>query len=221
MAATLTARARDERGKNAARQLRATGQVPAVVYGHGDETRTLSVSAHDLERLLARISVENTIIDLDIEGGARVPALIREVQYHSSRPILLHIDFYQVHAGERLHLEVPVRLHGAPIGVREQGGVLTEVLHDLTVECLPRDIPEGIDIDVSHLQIGESVNVRDVSLPNARILNDADLVICAVTGATTAALEVGPEAADGVGGDVEPALIRRRGDATDVPATHE
>jgi large subunit ribosomal protein L25 len=221
MATTLTARPREQRGKSAARQLRRDGQVPAVVYGHGDETRTLSVSAHDLERLLAHISVENTIIDLAVEGGTTVPALIREVQYHSTRPGVLHIDFYQVHAGERLHLEIPVRLHGVPVGVRENAGVLQEILRDLSVECLPRDIPEGADIDVTGLEVGESIHVRDVQLPNVKILNDPDLVICTVGGATVQALEVEAETEDGVGGDVEPELIRRReDDAKDVPFEH-
>lgn len=221
MAATLTARPREERGKSAARKLRIEGQVPAVVYGHGDETRTLSVSAHDLERLLAHISVENTIIDLAIEGAATVPALIREVQYHSSRPGVLHIDFYQVHAGERIHLEIPIRLHGVPVGVRESAGVLQEVLRELSVECLPRDIPEGADVDVSGLEVGETIHVSDIQLPNVKILNDPDLVICTVGSATVQALEVGAETEDGVGGDIEPELIRRReGDAADVPFEH-
>ena len=221
MASTLTARTRDERGKGAARRLRATGHVPAVIYGHGDETRALSVSAHDLERLLSHISVENTIIDLEIEGGAKLPALIREVQYHSSRPIVLHIDFYQVHAGERIHLEVPVRLHGSPVGVRDQGGVMAESMHSLSVECLPRDIPEGIDIDVTELQIGQSVHVSDIDVPNVKILNDPELVICSITQPTGVALEDGAETADGVGGDVQPELVRRReADAADVPFSH-
>lgn len=221
MAATLTARPREERGKNSVRKLRAAGQVPAVVYGHGDETRTLTLAAHELERLLARINAENTIIDLQIDGGAKIPALIREVQYHSSRPGVLHVDFYQVHAGEKLHLDVPVRLHGAPVGVRENGGVLQEILRDLSVECLPRDIPEGIDIDVAALDIGDSVHVRDVSVPNGRILNDGDLVICTVSGPTLKGLEEGAETGEGVGGDVEPELIRgHREDAENVPSEH-
>jgi large subunit ribosomal protein L25 len=217
--ATLNARPRQERGKSAARALRRSGQVPAVVYGHGDETRTVSVDAHELELLLSRISVENTIIDLRIEGGATTPALIREVQYHPSRPQLLHLDLYQVHAGEKLHLEVPIRLTGSPYGVREQGGILQEVLRDLQVECLPRDIPEAIEFDVTELNVGDSVHVRDLSAPNAQILNDPELVVCTVTTPTRATLAETPETDVSPMGDVEPELIRGGDDAGDIPAT--
>lgn len=221
MAATLAVRPRGERGKNAVRKLRREGFVPAVVYGHGDQTQVLSVSALELSRLLAQFSAETTIIDLEVDGGPKVPALIREIQYHSTRPDIVHVDFYRVHAGERLTLDVPVRLHGAPYGVREQSGILQEVLRELSVECLPRDIPEGIDVDVSELRVGESVHVRDLSVPNGRILNDPELVVCVVSSPTVQALEEGAETEEGVGGDVQPELVRGRGeDAEDVPAEH-
>ena len=206
MPATLNARLRDTRGKSAARTLRRSGEVPGVIYGHGDETRPLVLNALELEKLLHTISVENTIIELSV-GGSKTSALIREVQYHPSKPLVLHVDFLQVHAGEKLHLVVPVRIGGNPVGVRDEGGVLQEVLHDLSVECLPRDIPEAIEVDVTNLGVGESIHVRDISIPNVRILNDGDLVICAVTHPTTAAVDTGTEDA---AGDAEPELVRKR-----------
>jgi len=217
--AKLTARPRTESGKSAVRKLRSAGLIPAVIYGHGEETRPLVIPAHDLERLLATTNVENTIIDLAIEGGGTIPALIREVQYHSNRPIVYHVDFYQVHAGEKLHVEVPIRFHGTAAGVRDQGGVLTEVLRDLSVECLPREIPEGIDVDVSHLHIGESLHVGEVAVPaGVRVLHEPEVVIATVTGHTPAALAEGPETEEGIGGEVEPEVIRsRRADAEDTP----
>lgn len=221
MAATLTARPREERGKSAARKLRAAGEVPAVVYGHGEENRALRVSAHELERLLAHISAENTLIDLQVEGAAKVPTLIREVQYHATKPGVLHVDFYVVHAGETLHVDVPVRYVGAPVGVRENGGILQEVLRDLAVECLPRDIPEGIEVDVAALDIGDSLHVSDLDVPNVKILNDPELVLCTVSAPRIGALDETSETEDGVGGDIEPELIRdREGDAEDVPFEH-
>jgi large subunit ribosomal protein L25 len=183
--------------------------VPAVVYGHGDETRTLSVSAHDLEKLLGSISVENTIIDLALEGGATTPALIREVQYHPARKLVLHVDFLVIHAGQKIHLEVPIRLHGSPIGVRDNGGILQEVLRDLHVECLPGDIPEAIDLDIDNLDIGDVIHVRDVSAPNVRILNDPDIVLVTVVAPTVAELPEDLEAEEGVAGEGEPEVIRR------------
>ena len=209
MAVMLNVQPRTERGKNDMRKLRTRGQVPAVVYGHGDETRTLSISAHDLEKLLGSISVENTIIDLVLEGGATIPALIREVQYHPARKLVLHVDFLVIHAGQKIHLEVPIRLHGSPIGVRDNGGILQEVLRDLHVECLPGDIPEAIDLDIDNLDIGDVIHVRDVSAPNVRILNDPDIVLVTVVAPTVAELPEDLEAEEGAAEEGEPEVIRR------------
>src|SRR5690606_889754 len=174
-------------GKSVTRKLRAAGEVPAVAYGHGVDNRTLSVNAHELNLLLATINAENTIIDLRVEGAGSAQVLIREVQRHPSRPIILHLDLFQVRAGEKLHVGVPILLHGTPVGVRESGGLLQEVLRELTVECLPSDIPQAIEIDVGHLELGQSIHVSDVQLENATILNDPELVICTVSTPTVAA----------------------------------
>jgi large subunit ribosomal protein L25 len=220
MAATLSVSPRQERGKNAARALRRTGRVPAVMYGHGDATHALSVDALELERLLTSISVENTLIDVRIEGGDTSRALIRQVQWHPYKPIVLHVDFYQIHAGERLKLDVPVRLLGTPIGVRDEGGVLQQVLHELHIECLPRHIPEAAEVNVDNLSIGDVVYVREVSLPDVTILNAEDLVICSVIGPTVVALPEEPVEEEGVG-DVEPELIRRRDEEGEGLPTQE
>lgn len=216
MAVSLNAEPRSERGKNAVRALRRAGKIPAVVYGHGDETRALTLDAHELQKLLSSTNASNTIIDLKI-GGAGTQALIREVQYHPIRSQVLHVDLYQIHAGEKIHLVIPVRIHGTPVGVRDEGGVLQQVLHDLNVECLPRDIPEAVDVEVGELGIGDSIHVRDIELPKVKILNDPELTICSVTQPTVAALPEEAEAEDTVGGSVEPEVIRdRRTD--DTPA---
>lgn len=220
--ATLTAQPRSERGKNAARALRRTGRVPAALYGHNIAAESLSVDAHELERLLASISMENTLIQLSVGGGGARRVLIRELQTHPYRPDVLHVDFYEVTAGEKLHLEIPIRLIGNPVGVREEGGVLHEDLRDLHVACLPRDIPEVVEVDVSELRVGESVHVRDLQVPNAEILNDGDVAVCSIV-LPRAAIEADttPEAPAGVG-DVEPELLRARGeDVDDVPAVDQ
>src|SRR5690606_25424011 len=160
--ATLNAARRQEHGKGPARRLRRAGQVPAVIYGHGERTRSLAIDAHELERLFANIRVESTIITLNIDGesGAPVRALVREVQMHPYRSEVLHVDFLQVHAGERVHLEVPVRLTGTAAGVRE-GGILQQSLHEVEIQCLPDQIPESFEFDVSELEVGDSVHVSD------------------------------------------------------------
>ncbi len=208
--ATLRAAIREGRGKGPARRMRAAGRVPAVVYGRGEEDRALSVDAHDLERLFARISVENTLIQLEIDGQPGTRVLVREVQVHPFRPEVLHVDFYQVHAGERLNLAVPVRLVGTAEGVTA-GGILDQSLHEIEIRCVPDQIPETIEVDVSGLQVGDSLHVRDVALPaGVEFYTDADRTICSVGAPTVAALETEAEEPEGVGGEVEPELIRER-----------
>lgn len=177
--ATLKASRRGTGGKGAARKLRGGGQVPAVLYGHGDRTESLAVDAHELDLLLHHVNPENTLIGLDIDGS-RSDVLIREIQRHPYRPEVLHVDFLLVHGDEALKLDVPVRLLGTPVGVLEDGGVLDQVIYELHVECLPRHIPEAAEVDISGLRVGESVRVSDISLPNVTILTDADLPVASV-----------------------------------------
>ena len=179
MSATLKASRRDTAGKGAARKLRVTGQVPAVLYGHGDRTESLAVDAHDLELLLQHVNPENTLIGLDIDGS-RADVLVREIQRHPWRPEVLHVDFLLVHGDETLKLDIPVRLVGTPVGVLDEGGVLDHVLYELHVECLPRNIPEAAEVDISGLHVGDSVRVSDVSMPNVTILMDGELAIASV-----------------------------------------
>lgn len=216
MANRLNAQLRTETGKGAARTLRREGRVPGVVYGHGDENRSLTIDALELQKLVSSINVENTLIDLKIEGVRKATsALIREVQYHPARPEILHVDLYQVHAGEKISLDVPIRLHGTPAGVREDSGILQETLRELHIECLPKDIPEGVDIDVSELRIGDSVHVSDVSLPDVKIMNDPELVICAVTPPTVVEL---PETGEAAEGEAEPEVIGEREEGEEAEA---
>lgn len=205
MAATLGAEARDGRGKGVARKLRQQGRIPAVLYGHGDETRRLSVLAHDLEKLLHTISVENTVVSLTTPDGAR-DVLIREVQHHPVKPEIFHVDFLLLHGDETLTLQIPVRVVGTARGVSEDGGVLDQQVHDLAVICFPRDIPEALEADVSGLGVGESLRVGDLTLPpGVRTLTDADQPVATVhaprvhdEGAGDAAAE--PDETEGGGG---------------------
>jgi large subunit ribosomal protein L25 len=207
--ATLNAVLRHEHGKGAARRLRRAGRVPGVIYGHGEETRSLAVDARELARLFSHIRVENTIITLKIEGEP-VRALVREVQMHPYRPDVLHVDFLQIHAGERVYLEVPIRLVGTAEGVKA-GGVLQQALHDVEVRCLPDQIPEFIEVDISGLEIGDSVHVSDLQVPaGVEVETEGDRVVCTILAPTVAALETTAEAPEGPGGEVEPELIRRR-----------
>jgi large subunit ribosomal protein L25 len=203
MAATLNAARRTDTGKGAARSLRRDGRIPGVVYGHGEDTLSISLDAHDFGKLISGISVENTILELKIDGAADSRALIREVQWHPYKPVILHVDLYQVHAGEKVHLEIPIRVEGNPLGVRDQGGVLQQVRHELSIECLPKDIPERITLDVSELEIGDSIHVRDIEVPGATILAEGDLTLVTVVPPTLAKVE-DEEPEEGV---IEPEVV--------------
>lgn len=204
--ATLKAQSRQDTGKNVTRKLRATGRIPAVVYGHGEETRMVTVDAHEIDLLFKRVHWENTIIELDIEGErAPVRTLVREVQAHAHKPFIFHVDFQQIHAGERLHVQVPIRLVGNAPGTKA-GGVMMQTITDLDVRCTPDNIPEVIEIDISGLQINDAIHLRDITLPEgveAEI--DADSTICSITPPTVAV--AAPES-DVQGG--EPELVKPR-----------
>jgi large subunit ribosomal protein L25 len=202
---TLKAYPREASGKGGARKLRGTGRVPAVVYGHGDKPRALAVDAHELVLLMASTNVATAIISLDVEGEGTQDVLIRDVQKHPYRPDVLHVDFFHVHAGETLHLKVPVRLVGEPYGVHTEGGVLDHVLYELEVQTLPGNIPDSIEVDVSHLKIGESVRVSEIQAGEFEILNDADLPIASVVAPRVSTDEAADEETT-----AEPELVRTR-----------
>jgi large subunit ribosomal protein L25 len=190
----LAATPRQDGGKGVARKLRSTGRVPAVLYGHGDQPRSLSVNAHELGLLVAAVNVENTIVTLDIDGEGPQDVLLREVQMHPYKPEALHVDFFHVNARETLHVKIPVRLHGTPVGVHTDGGVLDHVLYELEVECLPGNIPDSVEIDVSALTLGESVRVGDVpAVEGVKFLQDAELPIASVVASRAAISEADAE----------------------------
>ncbi|HET8712849.1 MAG TPA: 50S ribosomal protein L25/general stress protein Ctc [Gemmatimonadales bacterium] len=203
---TLSATVREKTGKGAARQARFQKKVPAVIYGHGRETQTLSVDALALEKALTGIEPESTLIDLTVDGK-KSRALIREIQRHPLRPDIIHVDFYEIKADEKITLKVPVHLVGTADGVRNAGGVLDQVTREIEIEVLPEHIPDRVELDVSALKIGDSLHVSDLSIPNAVILAAADLTIAVVV--PPRAEEVAAPAAEGATEVAEPELIRK------------
>src|SRR6266853_3495572 len=203
---SLSATAREKTGKGAARQARFQNKVPAVIYGHGRATQTLMVDALALEKALTGIEPASTLIELSVDGKT-TRTLIREIQRHPIRPDIIHVDFYEIKSGEKITLKVPVHLVGTPDGVRNAGGVLDQVTREVEIEVLPENIPDSVELDVTALKIGDSLHVRDLSIPNAEILTGADLTIATVV--PPRAEEVAaptPEAATEV---AEPELIRK------------
>src|SRR5881409_1237498 len=203
---SLAATPRISTGKGGARQARFQGKVPAVIYGHGRNTQPLELEAKALEKALQGVEPESTIIELAVDGKA-VKTLIREIQRHPLRPDIIHVDFYEIHAEEKVTLKVPVHLMGNPDGVRNAGGVLDQVTREVEIVVLPENIPDRVELDVTALKIGDSLHVRDLSIANAKILTEADLTIATVV--PPRAEEVAapsPEAATEV---AEPELIRK------------
>jgi len=201
---TLTAASRTEIGKGVARDLRRNGRIPAVIYGRGRASQSLSISLHEMERTLATAS-GTTIIDLNVDGST-VKALIREVQRHPFRPGILHVDFYEIHEGETITLDIPIHLVGTPEGVRNAGGVLDQVVREIEIEVLPRHIPERIELDVSALGIGQSLHVSDLRIENATVLAEPGRTICTVVAPR---VEETTGEAEEAGEEAEPELIRK------------
>lgn len=189
---TLKAEAREGAGKGRARKLRAAGKLPAVVYGAKKETLPLTLDYHEAEHLFHTISVDNTIVNLEVKGKkVPVPTLIREIQTHPFRPDILHVDFLRIQTGVAVELDVPVHVHGTAVGVKESGGVLEQTIHDLPVRCLPKDIPEEVLVDVSGLDIGDSVHVDELDLPEGvEVLLDGRRTVCSVQIPSVAEVEV-------------------------------
>ena len=201
--ASLSAEMRSDTGKGVARKLRAAGRVPGVVYGHGREPQSLSLNARELEKLLGSIAAGSTVVELSL-GNATTNTLIREVQRHPFKKQILHVDFQELVAGEKVTVEIPLVFVGVPEGVRLSGALLEQILHSIEVLVDPSNIPNHIDVDVTHLAMGHSLHVRDLQLPEGiEVLSDEDATICAVI-APRAAVEAAAEP-----GAAEPELIRK------------
>ena len=210
---SLAATARSTKGKGFARKLRQTGEVPAVIYGHSREPQSLALNTRDVEKLLVQIAGTSTVVELSI-AGAQVRTLIREVQRHPFKRHVLHVDFQELVAGEKVTLSVPIRFHGVATGVREGGGILEEVLHQVHVRVDPSAIPDHIDVDVSSLTIGHSIHIRDLALPDgAEVMDDEDATVCLVSAPRAIVEEKPAESVEGAevaaGAVPEPELIRK------------
>jgi large subunit ribosomal protein L25 len=161
----LTAERRTATGRSAVRKLKATGAVPAVMYGSKDKPQALQVSRRDINALLSHAAGENILVELEIDGKNRL-ALVQEVQHAPLGGAVLHIDFHAVSQDEVIEADVPLEPMGTANGVKNMGGLLEQSLRTLAIECLPRDLPDVIRVDVSALNIGDAIHVREIQLPS-------------------------------------------------------
>ena len=178
MDAVIDAVERTQRGKNEARRLRAGGRIPAVLYGGRDGGQAIAVDPKVLARILRTEQGANTLIGLNLPGGGDARVLVKEYQLDPITHELLHADFYRVAMDKLLRVQVTVVAHGEPKGVKQQGGVLDIVHRQIELECLPADIPNHIEIDVSDLMVGQSVRVKDVATnPKWKALSDPEMML--------------------------------------------
>ena len=161
----LTAERRTAIGRSAVRKLKASGSVPAVMYGSKDKPEALQVSKRDINALLSHAAGENILVELEIGGQSRL-ALVQEVQHAPLGGAVLHVDFHAVSQDEVIHADVPLEPVGTANGVKNMGGLLEQSLRSLAIECLPRDLPDVLRVDVSELNIGDAIHVRDIPLPS-------------------------------------------------------
>ncbi len=206
--ASLSATRRTDTGKGNARSLRRQGQIPAVIYGHARESQPLAISARDLEKLLSHISAANSVVEIAVEGAATSRALIREIQRHPFKRMILHVDFQELVAGEKMTVRVPIRLLGTPAGVRLGGGIIDHTLRELTISVDPANMPSQIEIDITDLELGDSIHVSGVKVPEGVTVLDEPGAAVVVIATPRAAVEAVVAEAEPT--SAEPEVIRAK-----------
>ena len=176
----LTANIRQKTGKGIARQLRAKGSIPAILYGQGEEAMPLSVNTRDFTKAMSSASGINVIVDLAIDGKSQIPVMVKDYQAHIIDRHFLHVDFLKIDLSKKVVVEVPIQLVGKAPGVKE-GGILEHITRTISVNCLPTAIPNSLEVDVSALNIGDNIHAHDLKLPEGvELVPGADETIAAV-----------------------------------------
>src|SRR6185295_4998998 len=162
---SLSGTRRESLGKGGARKARAAGKIPGVLYGHGEDPVAVAIETRAFQLAIHHHEGGNAIVNLALGTGGEHTALIRDVQYDPINHAVLHLDFQRISLTEEVEVEVTVHLVGTPIGVKDGGGILEYIVREIEVRCLPTAIPGALEGDVSHLNIGDSLHVRDLKAP--------------------------------------------------------
>jgi large subunit ribosomal protein L25 len=178
----LEAQLREGTGKGKVKELRRQGFIPGVLYGERKKTQLVKVDRSAVLRLVHEHRVESAVINLKLESDDKkvkdVHAIIKEIQFEPVKEDIVHIDFNRISLTKAIKVKVPIEPKGESIGVKQEGGSLEHVLWDLEIECLPTQIPEKIEVDISALKIGDAIHVKDISLPlEVKVLNDPEAVV--------------------------------------------
>jgi len=200
----LNARLRTDGGKLNSRRLRRGGDVPCILYGVEPETISLAVKKRELDKLL---SIRHSIIVLNYEGKQQ-QSIIKEIQYHPVKGDIIHMDFQRILAGREIKIAIPIKFIGVAPGAKV-GGIFQELRSELEITCLPTDIPDQIEVDISNLEIGDAIHVSDLKLGNLKIEADVTTTICSVS-APKKVEEVVVPTEEGVEETAEPEVITAR-----------
>jgi len=208
----LNAAPRSQTRHGGLKKLRANGRIPANIYGRQTKAENLELDAREMTDLIHRSASENILVDLTVKDNARQKrlALVQEVQHHPLSGKVLHVDFHEVAENETVTISVPVETTGEAVGVKTGGGVLEHVLFKIKVRALPKDLPEQIVVDVTHLEVGKSIHLGDIKAPvGVEIIGDRKLSVISVAMPKTEEEEAAEAAAEPVAaGDVE--MIKER-----------
>jgi large subunit ribosomal protein L25 len=213
---TLKADKRDSTGKEAGNRLRKNGIIPAIVYKKAEKAVPIEVNLKDLFPILHTSAGENVIISMEVfsrenreKPDMEKTVIIKEMQYHPVKGDILHLDFQEISLTEKITVEIPIETKGDPVGVKSDGGILDHPIKELSIECLPTDIPGKISVNVENLKIGDSIRVKDLDIPsNITVLDDPEQTVVSV---------VPPEAEEAVSeegalaeGAAEPEVIKQK-----------
>jgi large subunit ribosomal protein L25 len=205
----VAAQPRASRGKNEARRTRVAGLIPAVVYGAFKDPQAVSVNPKDILRIIRGKSGHNAIFDVEIAGVERTPVIVADEQYDPVKDTLIHIDLKRIDLTRKLRVSIPIHTIGEPKGVKQQGGVLDVVTRSVEIECIPDDIPNQFDVDVTELMIGSNIRIAELPvMPGVRVLTAPEAVIAHVVGIKE---EVVAAPAEGAPAAAEPEVAVKKG----------
>jgi large subunit ribosomal protein L25 len=198
----LKVKVREGVGKESAKKVRGAGMIPAVLYGEGAEPLAIAVNSKEFYPVIRTKARGNVILDLAIEGADRgvCKAIIREVQYHPVRRDIIHVDFQHISMTKEIVVKVPIMVVGESVGVKSHGGILEHLLREVEVQCLPASIPDQVTVDVSELDIGDSLQVKHLAIEGVKLVTDPDSSVVTIVAPTVieeVKVEVPAEAVEG------------------------
>jgi large subunit ribosomal protein L25 len=208
---SLTAYPRTLNRRAGSKKIRGSGRVPAVIYGRHNPPQNLEINLKEIENVIHHSVSETVLVDLAVDGDTKAKrlALVQEVQHHVLSGKVLHVDLHEVVENEKVTVMVSVETTGEPVGVKTGGGVLEHVLFRLKCRALPKDLPEALQLDVTHLEIGQSIHIGDIQPPSGvEILGDKKIVVISVAMPKTEAQETAEEAT--AAGPAEPEMIKEK-----------